>query len=243
MDVPAFIAEFRSRTTDNAATYLWSDAFVLGVLNEALDEACERGRLLKDRTTAACSTLTMLTGVSDYPLHPSVIWVERVFDTTRNRTLVETSVEELDGLYYTPRPGAPGTQLLHLSGVSQSWEILQGEPSLYLQEEGSLRLVAKPDALHNSQTLTLTVYRRQLNPRTLATGAYNTAPEIPDRYHLRLMDWMLYRAYSVPDAETLNKVKAAEFFAMFEASFGKRIDANVQRKQRNRKPAVVRFQW
>ncbi len=54
----------------------------------------------------------------------------------------------------------------------------------------------------------------------------------------------MYRcAYLKQDAETFDKMKAGEYGALFTASFGERPDANVQRKQRDRRPPVVACSW
>jgi hypothetical protein len=45
-------------------------------------------------------------------------------------------------------------------------------------------------------------------------------PEIDAQYHLGLVDWMLHRAYSKQDSETLDKGKAKEHLKRFTARFG-----------------------
>lgn len=66
-------------------------------------------------------------------------------------------------------------------------------------------------------------------------------PEIRSHHHLKLVDWVEFRARMVNDAETFNPVKAQESEAAFERSFGKRPDANVQRKTREKSGRVVRM--
>lgn len=223
MDVAAFIADFRVRVDDTAGDLLWSDASAVVFLNEALDEACERARLIEDRTTAACCAIALVTAQADYALHPTVILVKRV--TFRGQVLEETSPEKLDRQY-----------------GGSSWETRTGLPCSFIQTEGKIRLVPFPSVGYNTQSLAMTVVRRELLPRTLA-GATNGAPELAVRWHSKLVDWMAHRAYSVADTETLNPVKAAEFAARFTTSFGERVDANVQRKQRDRRVPVTRFRF
>ena len=45
------------------------------------------------------------------------------------------------------------------------------------------------------------------------------------------------------DAEVFDTSKAATSLALFVQSFGERPDANVQRKQRDRRPPVVQCNW
>ena len=51
-------------------------------------------------------------------------------------------------------------------------------------------------------------------------------PEINKRYHLHLVDWMMYRAYSKQDSETVDMAKANKYLATFEAQFGRESTAN-----------------
>jgi hypothetical protein len=219
MDVAAFIAEYRRVTGDTVDPYLWSDAFILSAVVEALNEACERALLIEDRTTPACCAITIVAGTDTYALHSSVIKVKRV--VFRGRALEESSVEAEDRR-------------------NPVWESQTGEPKRYILTERELRLVPNPVAGVNGETLALTVYRRELVARSLS-GAGAEAPEINERYHLRLMNWLFFKGYSKRDAETLDPVKAETFEALFTADFGARVDANVQRKQRDRRPPVVRY--
>ncbi len=219
MDVAAFIAEYRGVTRDNSTPPLWSDAEILGYLNDALNEACERALLLEDRTTPACCAIALVAGTDTYLLHASVIKVKRV--SFRGRALTESSVEAED------RRDA-------------NWEGRTGEPQRYILTDGQLRLVPTPNASVTGQSLALTVYRRELTARSLA-APNNTAPEVNERFHLRLMNWLYCRGYSKADAETFSSVKATEFETRFTADFGAKVDANVQRKRRDRRPPVVRY--
>ena len=65
-------------------------------------------------------------------------------------------------------------------------------------------------------------------------------PEIPVRFHARLVDWALRLAYLKNDADAFNPSAAALHEAMFKQSFGEFLDANVQRKHRRNAPRVVR---
>ena len=85
--------------------------------------------------------------------------------------------------------------------------------------------------------LALTVIRTPLAPMEKD----DDEPEIGERHHRNLIGWIEYRAYSVPDADLFNPNGAALGYARFEAEFGKRPDANVQRKHRRKSPRVVRM--
>lgn len=218
MNVSGFIAAFRLSAQDAVAPYLWSDAEIVDYLNDAIDEACERALLIEDRTTPAACSITLVANQADYTLHASIIKVKRL--TFRGRALTETSVEAMD------------------AGDSQ-WESRTGEPQSYiLTSNRGLRMVPTPTA---GDVVALTVYRTPVNPLAVSPGT--ATPEIPERYHQRLMDWVRRCAYIKPDSEVFDQAASERYEAAFTANFGARIDANVQRKHRDRRPHTVRFSW
>ncbi|MFN7152938.1 MAG: DUF6682 family protein [Acidovorax sp.] len=223
MNVADFISEFRATVADVQMPHFWSSELVVRYLNEAVQEACERAKLIEDRLTPVVCTVTLEPNVSTYQLHASVFEIKRA--TLRGRPLDETSVEEMDG-------------------DCLGWESLKGLPRCFIFEPAagvrtaSLRLVRIPT---QTDTLALTVYRGALKP--LSADIDTGKPEIPERFHERLMDWVLHRAYLKQDADTFDPNKAAVSLALFVQAFGERPDANVQRKQRDRRPPVVRCSW
>lgn len=223
MKVAEFIEAFRDTVADREVPPFWSDTQIVRYLNEAVQEACERAKLIEDRLTPAVCTVTLAPDVSTYQLHPSVFEIKRA--TLRGRPLDETSIEELDD-------ECPG------------WENWKGSPRLFIFEQASgvrpasIRLVRIPT---QADTLALTVYRGALKP--LSADMDQGRPEIPERFHDRLMDWVLHRAYLKQDADTFDPNKAAESLGLFIQSFGERPDANVQRKQRDRRPPIVTVNW
>jgi hypothetical protein len=223
MRVEEIIGRFRRAVDDLKAPHFWSDEDIIGYLNEAVQEACERAKLLEDRTTPAVCSITLEPGKSTYPLHPSVLEIKRL--TLRGRPLHETSVEELDCTH-------------------PAWETRQGVPRQFLLEQANgrgmpqLRLVPTPV---EAETIALTVVRGALKP--LNADDCRGQPEIHERYHLRLLDWILHRAYLRQDAEVFNETKAAVSLGLFEQAFGERPDANVQRKHRDKAPPIIRSSW
>lgn len=66
-------------------------------------------------------------------------------------------------------------------------------------------------------------------------------PEIRKHHHMRLLDWVEHRAYNVKDADAFSPGESEKALIRFEISFGKRQDANVQRKHREKTGRVVRM--
>lgn len=218
MNVSGFIAAFRASENDAVAPYLWSDVEIVGYLNDAVNEACERALLIEDKTTPAVCSITLVANQAGYTLHASIIKVKRL--TFRGRALTETSVEAMDS-------------------DDPQWESRTGEPTRYiLTGNHGLRMVPTPTV---GEAVALTVYRTPVSALAVSPGT--TTPEIPERYHQRLMDWVLRCAYLKPDSETFDKGASERYEAAFAGSFGARTDANVQRKQRDRRPHRVRFSW
>ncbi|MBV7428055.1 MULTISPECIES: hypothetical protein [unclassified Acidovorax] len=223
MKVADFIEAFRSDLVDSSEPPLWSDADIVRYLNDAVQEACERAKLIEDRRTPAVCSITLEPDVSTYSLHPSVFEIKRA--TLRGRPLDETSVEEMD-------EECPG------------WENWKGTPRLFIFEQASgtqpasIRMVRTPT---QADTLALTVYRGALKP--LSVDRCTEKPELPERFHERLKDWVYRCAYLKQDVDAMDKSKAAEYEVAFERSFGARPDANVQRKQRDRRPPIVAINW
>lgn len=219
MKVEDFITRFRAAVLDEADPPFWSSEEIVSYLNEAVQEACERAQLIEDRSMA----LTLSPGQDTYDLHPSVFEIKRL--AFRGRPLDETSVEALDA-------ECPG------------WETRAGLPRCFVFEQASgaqppkVRLVPTPSV---AESASITVYRGALKP--LSADIDSARPEIPERFHERLMDWVMHRAYLKQDAETFDPNKAAQSLSLFAQAFGDRPDANVQRKQRDRRPPVVHCNW
>ena len=219
MTLEEIIFAFRKRVFDGVAPFLWSDEEVALFADDAVNEACIRARLIEDKTTPAVCSIPLVIATSSYLLHPSIFAIKRI--TCRSTVLNETSVEELDlrDAYWETRISSPPREYIYGQGTT-------------------LRVFPMPAAI---DPLALTVYRIPLLP--LTADDTNAAPEIPAHQHMRLLDWICYRAYSKEDTETFNADKAARYEAKFIESFGIRSDANVLRKQRDKRPPRVAFRW
>ncbi|MEJ5028817.1 phage adaptor protein [Comamonas sp. MYb69] len=223
MNVGDFITAFRTACLDQADPPFWASEEIVGFLNEAVQEASERAKLIEDRSTSSVCALSVVIAQDTYPLHPSVLEINRA--TFNGRVIDETSVEEEDS---------------HSCG----WEQREGQPRRFIYEPASgarppqLRLVPRPNS---PGAIALTVYRGALRPLSACSSI--ESPELPTRFHTRLLHWMMYRAHLKQDADTFDTVKAGEHLALFEQAFGRRDDANVQRKHRDDSPPLVHSSW
>jgi hypothetical protein len=216
------IAAWRLRVMDTAAPYLWGADEVLEYLNDAIEEACERADLIRDTVTAAICEVAITANTAGYDLDDRILEVLRAaLDSEPPRgllTLATTEGMDRDhrGAWFAENPGTPSTLVIDPQGAG--WRAT---------------LVPPPSA---DTTLRLHVYRRPLAPIVAA----NDEPEIHERQHIKLLDWMDYRGYSKKDAETFDAEKAAAGAAAFTATFGPKRDARVNRAQHDMQFPVVR---
>lgn len=223
MTVDQLLAAFRSDLHDEVTPYFWSDADLVRYLNSAVQEACERAKLIEDRFTPVVCSIPLVPGQATYDLHASVLEVKRM--TVRGQVIDETSVEDLD----CESPG---------------WESRTGKPRFFVfipatgAKAPCMRVVPTPTV---ADTLSLIVYRGPL--KQLSEDRQSDRPEIPARFHEDLRHWVYRCAYLKSDADSFDKVKALEYEALFISVFGERPDANVQRKRSDRAPPLVRSSW
>lgn len=190
MNLGQLIATCRLRTDDLAEPYLWSDDEWIDVLNEAVNEACVRARLLTRNVT-----VSIQPGTSIYTLPAYVIDVEKITDAATGREI-----------------------------PSQVWNATRTDLVLYYEPSEASSWVLSTVCI----------------PETRMTSDTHV-PAIPERYHLRLIDWAISRAYLKNDADAFNPNASAVHAREFSQSFGEYFDANVQRKHRRNSPRVVRM--
>lgn len=68
-------------------------------------------------------------------------------------------------------------------------------------------------------------------------------PEIAEVHHINLLDWVLFRAYSKPDADAFDPNRSADSMKSFSDYFGKRGTADLRRRQNANRPHRNTLQW
>jgi hypothetical protein len=183
---------------------LWSLAEWTEYANDAENETCIRANLILDQSTGITS-ISVLSGAATHTISELILIVKRAKMSSGTEPLVKTSRRVLDATY-------PNWEVD--TGVVRSW---------FPDESNKITLYKIPTS---SDTLQLMVSRLPLTAMLLANKMSDT-PEIDVQYHEGLLDWMLHRAYSKQDSETLDKGKAKEHLARFEKRFGERPSAAV----------------
>lgn len=191
----------REQADDTIAPFLWSDATLNILLNEAQVEACRRARLIKDSTTDAVTLLTLLAGTSLYTVDPRVIFIRRMKLSTLANPLGFKRTRDMD-------EQVPG------------WEAHTGSVSQWITDynSGKVRFYRNPDATAVGSGLTarMTVVRGPL----VDMSADGDIPEIAPRFHVKLHHWALYRMFSKQDSEVYDAKIAADNKEQFTAEFG-----------------------
>lgn len=213
MTLAELVNQFRVLADDLAEPFLWSDDEVVAYLNDAVNEACVRAKLIEDHDSPFVCHLHLRPGQADYRLHPAVCEVLRAY--ADDEPLCHA---EMDDVLRAGRP----------------WYKHTGTPRLFITpEQGLLRVHPTPDKAAHVE---LEVYRVPIHG--MKKGA--DEPDIPAMYHYRLLDWALHRAYSKRDADAQDQSRAAAHQAAFEFSFGYRHSADTRRRQLRHRPPVVR---
>ena len=227
MVVSELISAFRRDAGDAVKPYFFTDKDVIAWLNEAEDEACERARLIFDGTNQAICKLPFNAGARFARLHPSILevvdakWVTADTGTTQALRLTSRMHEETSGAF----------------GRSSSDT---GLPVLASHDEGMLALWPIPNVAGH---VWLQCYRRPLLP-LLPVDTEERSPEIHAAHHKYLVQYVLHRAFAVPDADAFDPSRSEKALKIFERRFGLGSMATVARRSRADQPRVnPAFTW
>lgn len=188
------LALFRSEMSDQAEPYLWSDEDIFGYENDAQRMFCRETEGIADATTAAVTEVDIAPGTTWVDLHASIKQLREVYRSDTGRPIEVLNREDMPARrwYFDGTSGAVKALVLGM-------------------EDNKARVY--PDS-NETVTLNLTVFRL---PLVDITDVGDQAFEIDDIHVRHLLLWMKYLAYSKQDAETFDRMRAAEFKALAEA--------------------------
>lgn len=222
MKLSELLARFRTESNDKVQPYFNEDAEVIAWLNDAVEEACLRARLLHEHANPDICRIAVIAGSSQYSLHDSLYELTHIqFDSESgrcNRGIELSSEEMLSKTYYS------------------DWRTRQGTPVHAIQSDTGLRLVPTPD---ENGTLILEGYRLPL----VAMTNLDDVPEINKSHHIHLVQWALHKAFSIPDTEFFDANRAQIAEMKFTEYFGERPDADLRRMTREDTPHVSMSFW
>ena len=175
----------RARLDDSTLPYLWSDLELTQIINDRINELCEKVGMLKDDYTSSICTIPIISGTQLYSLDPRIVKILSV--------KIGSTYKQLN----------PQTRAF-LNTTHVGWEAFTGSPKYFILDvPNRLRLYPIPTA---NDTLYMYVVRYPLVPLSLVSDTLS--PEIDSKYHMRLIDGILASAYTKQDSETLDLIKS-----------------------------------
>lgn len=198
----------------------WTDTFINNALDEAVREAAERARLLRDEFADSVCLINVVADTATYQLHAKIFEIDGAYRDDDGRPLTEACEQELyrqEGGQWRSRTGSQPCEF-----------VVQALPNERLQ----LRLVPIPT---EDFPLRLQVYRYPL----IAMPDDNAEPEIAFQHHEALVDWAVFRCYSTKDPDLYDPLKAADAETLFTANFGAKISADTRRQRREKRAHVT----
>lgn len=182
---------------------LWSDRTLVRYIEDGVVRFAVQTCCLRDDTTSEITQLTLQSGVEQYALDPRVIAVLNA---------------RFPGAYLLSRTTYGGlfSNRGDLTVGAPIRDNYTGCPRRFYtdRQTGHLGVFPTPGAQENGKVLHLRVARKPLTP--LTTNDLNAVPEIPEEYHLDVLDWAAYRALRNHDADAENMAKANSHKKRFE---------------------------
>ena len=215
-EVSRTILRDRSSIVSGPADSLWSDDSLLRYINEAQMRLATIGLVIRDATTPSVSQVPVIAGKMQYTLHPSVLAVVSARYDYDKYDLVRTGHSALAS-YAQPDND-------NLSFAVTASEEPPGKPRAWASDEQldiktgvsgivSLRVYPEPSADYTG-TIYLRTIRKPL--KVLSLDSPDDVPEVPEQYHLGLLDWAAYRALRTIDSDVGSMSTANQFRGTFD---------------------------
>ena len=204
-----------SDQTGGPSDYLWSDATLTTMINEAYYRFAAEALCLRDNTNPQFTQFRTVPLVDQYALDPAVLAVLSVQMAGDRSDLARAGHSEFNAYV---RPDTyyfdPNTLALLPPGKPQAFSTDEG---LSETDDGAvsaitLRLFPKPSADWAPTIASLRVIRLPSGP--LEQGA--DVPELPERHHIEMLDWAAYLALRIVDHDLGDPARAEGFKASFE---------------------------
>lgn len=206
----------RSDSVAGDPDQLWSDTTLVRYINEAQRRFARRGYVIRDNRTTEVVNVTLVAGVTEYTLHPSIIAVvtakreDAEVDLIRVGHSVLGSFSNPNTIMYGPTfdtlaPGAP---------LAFATDETLGEDDEGTNASVTLRVYPAPRAADAGDVIKLRVVRMPLDE--LTANNLSAVPEIPADYHFNMLDWAAHLALRIVDQDAGNPRRSADFAASFE---------------------------
>lgn len=204
-----------SDEVDGNSSYLWTDKRLTRYINQAERRFARYGFVLMDGVTPEVTQVTLQAGVSEYALHPKIFSVlSAKFDT--DKADLQRAGHSALSQYQAPEPNffdpasmtfwSPGRPVAY---ATDELLMLDADDRLNCI---TLRVFPEPNASVDGKVIYLRVFRKPLED--LQEDLQE--PEIPEDFHLEMLDWAAYLALRVVDRNSGEVTRAYGFRQTFE---------------------------
>ncbi len=207
----------RSDRVAGQSDRLWSDETLIRYIDEAQRKFAREGLVIRDGSTAAATQITMVANTGEYAMHESVLAVLSGKFTTDDADLRRVGHHDLN--IYLPDHYPywdPSTYQALPAGKPLAFstdERQAVDDSNRSMTKGVLRVYPKPSSTYAGSVLQLRVVRLPI--RRLTECKLNERPELPEDYHLDMLDWAAHIALRIQDVDAGFRAASQEFAASF----------------------------
>ena len=211
MNLLQLITNFRADERDTSTPPLFGSLDLSRFYSEAEEEASIRKSLIREEVI-----IPLIPGDTEVTLPVGVFEVRtaRIVEGNETYWLDPSDRYEQDRL-------------------NRDWRDTTARPTAFIHDDKSVTLNR---VVESAADLKLECYR--IPSAQLVNDS--DEPEIASIHHRKLDGWVCFRAYSIPDNDRQDILKAASGLAEFEAYFGKRPDANHRRNNNANRPHRVK---
>jgi hypothetical protein len=216
---------------------LWPDRTLVRYINEAQEKFARESECLRDATTPEVCLVETQVGQEFYALHPKIIGILsarfQTVDGTKDRAdLARAGHSNLDtyptpaGYFFNPTMMSAAPPGKTLAYTTDEGLLSTGAGSL---DGMTLRVFPEVGAGY-AGVIALRVVRMPLERLTIKD--LKAVPDIPETYHLAMLDWAAYLAVRKIDVDTAGAdaiIRMRTFKADFEETV-ERVKQNLRRK-------------
>ena len=218
---------------------LWSDSYLVRQFNEAARILCRRAWVIVEYGTVPAGSITLRTGISVYPLHPSVLRVYDGTPTTQAAPLGRTEDINLrDTSVITPYPADAfnAVELGSAASLAGGSATLSGAPLAFASDAASrtLRVFPPPTSDQNGLKVVMKIARLPIVELTLDDT--DAEPETPREWDIAICEYAAGKALTLPNVDADQKPEGRRLLAEFAET------VRLARQERQRAEASA-YRW
>jgi hypothetical protein len=208
----------RSDQVAGTSDRLWSDVTLVRYIDEAQRRFARRSLCIRDATIPKFTQITTVANQNYYTLDPAVVAVISarfagdIADLKRAGHSQFDTYSTPDSYFFDPSYLSTVPPAKPLAWATDEETAADPHGSVGVVK---IRLFPTPDAVHAGVIVNMRVCR--LPQTRLTTGELTVYPEIPEDYHIPMLDYAAYLALRIVDHEMGDAARAAEFLKSFEA--------------------------